>query len=183
MLNTLTCYLHTTLQYLQFGGAYVVSAEAVAWALAWVRIWTVAVVMACVVVAFAEAEEEELASALTRLWGDPEVSAVDAAEVWALALPAVSGNCLKYFRKGNRQDQAGSTTVRDCSCMCAGEETAVCDMCLNKYPPDVIQILLSKHPPVVSMVTVAVLLALAEEETVPARGVRPAGAAAALTGL
>jgi tellurite resistance protein len=46
--------------------------------------------MACVVVAFAEAEEDELASALTRLWEDPEVSAEDAAEVWALALPVVS---------------------------------------------------------------------------------------------
>ena len=56
-------------------------------------------------------------------------------------------------------------------------------MCLNKYQPGVIQILLSKHQPVVSMVTVAVLLALAEALTVPARGVRPAGEAAALTGL
>ena len=51
---------------------------------------TVAVVMACVVVAFAEADEEELASALTMLCGDPEVSAEDAAEVCALALPAVT---------------------------------------------------------------------------------------------
>eukprot|EP00891_Asterochloris_glomerata_P002700 jgi/Astpho2/2700/Aster-x0121 len=56
--------------------------------------------MACVVVAFAEAEEDELASALTRLWEDPEVSAEDAAEVWALALPAVSGNLLESLRRG-----------------------------------------------------------------------------------
>ena len=58
--------------------------------------------MACVVVAFAEAEEDELASALTRLWEDPEVSAEDAAEVWALALPAVSGNLLESLRRGKR---------------------------------------------------------------------------------
>ena len=55
-------------------------------------------------------------------------------------------------------------------------------MCLNKSLPYVIQILLSKNPPVVSMVTLAELLALAEA-VVPARGVKPAGAAAALTGL
>lgn len=42
------------------------------------------------------------------------------------------------------------------------------DMCLNKYPPGVIQICFLVYPPVVSMVTVAELLALAEAVTVPA---------------
>ena len=112
------------------GLAYVVSAEAVDWTLACVMIWTVAVVMACVVVAFAAAEEEELASALTMPWEDPEISAEDAAEVWALALPAVSGNHLRYSDlkggTGRISAQAGSTTVRDCSCMYArGEAAAV----------------------------------------------------------
>ena len=105
--------VHTALEQVQFGWAYVVIAEAVDWALACVMMLTVAVVMACVVVAFAEAEEEELASALTMLWEDPEVSAVDAAEVWALALPAVSGNHLKYFGKGKGQDQCAGR-VNNC---------------------------------------------------------------------
>ena len=65
-------------------------------------IWVVAVAMACVVVAFAEAEEEELASALTMPCEDPDVSAVEAAEVWALALPAVRGSHLKCFRSALR---------------------------------------------------------------------------------